>query len=136
MKPRRIVGSSLLLVAFLVGLGAATNWSQEGAGETLSERVGKLEKEVEKLRLRVAHLEERLSVGAPSAEAAGPARWRDERSWRSLSKGMTKDDVIHILGEPVKTSRSTSIEIWYYPDAAGGWVSFDESGQVLGWTQP
>ena len=136
MKRERVVWSSLLVIVFLVVLGVVQTRSEEPAGETLTDRVGKLETVLSELQLRVSRLEDRLAAGKPSRQAPGASPWKNKASWKSLSKGMARQEVIHVLGEPVKTSTSTSIEIWYYPDATGGWISFDASGHVLGWTEP
>ena len=60
--------------------------------------------------------------------------WRSKQNWRSLKLKMSKEDVIHLLGEPTRISEVAGQSWWYYGDAFGS-VKFDSSG-AIGWTEP
>ena len=56
--------------------------------------------------------------------------------WRMMRKGMSKDDVRKLLGEPKSISAGVWGDSWYYPDVLHGKVEFDKQGRVTGWTEP
>jgi hypothetical protein len=108
------------------------------AGEDeLAERIRALEKQVAELTAEVQRLERQLAArrGATPPATRGEG-WRELRSWRSLRKGMSRFEVMQLLGEPGKVSDYYSFERWEYPDALGGRVNFDSSGSVVGWRPP
>jgi uncharacterized small protein (DUF1192 family) len=124
----------LLLCAMLLQLAPSATRAGE---EDLAVRVRTLEKRVAELVAEVRRLEQQLAArrGArpPAARVEG---WRQLRSWRSLHKGMSRFEVMQLLGEPGKVSVYYSSERWEYPDALGGRVNFDSSGSVVGWRPP
>ncbi|MCK4340476.1 MAG: outer membrane protein assembly factor BamE [Phycisphaerae bacterium] len=61
--------------------------------------------------------------------------WRDKENWRKLKRGMSKDDVRRLLGEPQKITEVTDQSWWYYGWPGGGRVEFAPSG-VIGWSEP
>ncbi|MFC1840575.1 outer membrane protein assembly factor BamE, partial [Thermodesulfobacteriota bacterium] len=61
--------------------------------------------------------------------------WWNNKSWRKLKEGMSREQVKKILGEPVKAIKGHR-EIWYYPNFYRGHVSFDEDGNLRGWNEP
>lgn len=70
-----------------------------------------------------------------SASALGG--WRDRQNWRALERGLSKPIVRRLLGEPGSITVLTSGgEIWFYPNAQGGSVSFDENEKLNGWKEP
>lgn len=99
----------------------------------MSERVANLEMQVSDLQARVMSLEKQISTRATSVQSKQniPA---GKTSWRSLQKGMSKDDVRRIMGEPKKIEVYSGFEYWYYGVFAK--VEFDDSGLVTGWTEP
>lgn len=85
-----------------------------------------------------------LAAAPPAAVAGAPARasqalqteaegWRDPARWRLLRLGMSRFDVLRILGEPGKVTRYYAFERWEYPAALGRRVNFDERGRLIGW---
>ncbi len=65
--------------------------------------------------------------------------------WRKLTTRMTRKDVRHLLGEPLRLQRTENSEQWVYVYEAvsdqgqtvEGKVKFDPSdGRVLSWTEP
>jgi hypothetical protein len=124
----------LLLCAMLLQLAPGTTQAGE---EDLAARVRALERQVAELAAEVQRLERQLAArrgaGPP---ATGGEGWRELRNWRSLRKGMSRFEVMQLLGEPGKVSDYYSFERWEYPDALGGRVNFDSSGSVAGWRPP
>jgi hypothetical protein len=95
--------------------------------------------EVEALRARAAALERR--VGELERELAAslrcdPEGWRKARSWERLRRGMSRFDVLRLLGEPGRVASYDGFERWEYPDLLGGRVHFDDRGQVQGFVAP
>ena len=127
----------LLLCVMLLQLAPGTTRAGE---EDLAERIRALEKQVAELEAEVQRLERRLAEQRTRRGETPPAArregWREPRNWRSLRKGMSRFEVMRLLGEPGKVSDYYSFERWEYPDALGGRVNFDSSGSVVGWRPP
>ena len=127
----------LLLCAMLLQLAPGTTLAGE---EELAARVRALEKQVALLSAEVQRLERQLAAqrvrrGA-TPRAARAEGWRELRNWKSLRKGMSRFEVMQLLGEPGKVSDYYSFERWEYPDALGGRVNFNSGGSVAGWRPP
>ena len=133
MKSKFFCVVSLAFVLFLVGgiVIPAVTGAQE---ETLDERVARLERMIVNLEDRVAHLEKSQGPGVVPASSSERKVEKDKLPWLSLKKGMSKDQVKKILGEPKGVMNFNEAEIWDY--ASGGSVRFDSSGRVLGWYEP
>ena len=129
--------SALLLCAMLLQLAPGTARAGE---EELAARIGALEKEIVELAAEVQRLERKLAAQRARRGATPPAArtegWRELRNWRSLHKGMSRFEVMQLLGEPGKVSDYYAFERWEYPDALGGRVNFDSGGSVVGWRPP
>ena len=80
-----------------------------------------------------------VSRATPSAQSDTPAG-KDRSQWRKLHRGMVKDDVRKLLGEPDRISVSRFSESWYYSGGntnfSGGSVTFDGKGRVDFWSEP
>ena len=125
---------ALLLCAMLLQLAPGTTRAGE---EDLAARVRALEKQVAELAAEVQRLERQLAAQRARRGATARAEgWRELRNWRSLRKGMSRFEVMQLLGEPGKVSDYYAFERWEYPDALGGRVNFDSSGSVVGWRPP
>jgi outer membrane protein assembly factor BamE (lipoprotein component of BamABCDE complex) len=74
-----------------------------------------------------------LVLALALAAAGAAADWRDPASWQQLRVGMSRSDVLRILGEPGKVTRYYAFERWEYPDALGERVNFDERGRLVAW---
>jgi len=128
---------ALLLCAMLLQLAPGITQAGE---EDVAARVRALEKQVAELAAEVQRLERQLAAqrarrGA-TPRAASAEGWLEPRNWRSLRKGMSRFEVMQLLGEPGKVSDYYSFERWEYPDALGGRVNFDSGGSVAGWRPP
>ena len=132
MKKRWFTRFAALVVVTIV-------FSAPAFSQAAEQKVRDLEKKITQLELRVAKLEEailRLQKNQAKPAAAAADGWKSKSNWRSLKKGMTKDDVERILGEPPKVVPNTHYgDIWYYPDAQGGFASFDTNGILTSWNE-
>jgi len=123
-----------VLIAGLTLLGAASGDPQSIA--ELVSRIDSLEGTVAQLEARVKKLES-PGGGVTRPRTKASPKWQDKASWRRLQKGMSKEDVRTILGEPGKIDTTLFfMEKWYYPSISGGRVIFDEKGIVKGWSEP
>jgi hypothetical protein len=82
------------------------------------------------------------AVAAPSGPALAPScatqpdAWKDPARWLRLERGMSRFDVVRLLGDPGKVSSYDGFERWEYPGALGARVNFDDRGRVQGWIAP
>jgi hypothetical protein len=65
-------------------------------------------------------------------------KWKDISLWRyHLQKGMKKDAVVKLLGEPDKVEvYNLSGDVWHYGYPSGGDVNFDTNGKLKSWSEP
>jgi len=85
--------------------------------------------------------------GAPAAETAAetaeqlhepdPAAALD-KAWKSLSRGMSQDEVHKLLGEPTRRLRLPPDTVWYYTyrGKGSGSVTISSDGRVIDWQHP
>lgn len=66
----------------------------------------------------------------------GPDAWQERSRWQRLARGMSRFDVLRLLGEPGKVSVYDGFERWEYPGALGARIGFDDRGRVAGWIPP
>jgi hypothetical protein len=78
----------------------------------------------------------RAGVASDPACALAPDMWKDRERWLRLEKGMSRFDVLRLLGDPGKVSAYDGFERWEYPGALGARVNFDDRGRVVGWIAP
>jgi hypothetical protein len=92
------------------------------------------------LSAMVKTLEERIQAleGARQEQKAKPSNGSNKKAnWRKLKRGMSFADVTELLGEPGKiTTSSLGGQTWYYPNALGGRIRFDENSNVEEWSEP
>ena len=60
--------------------------------------------------------------------------WKNRSNWRLLSKGMSKDQVRALLGDPEKIDASGPLENWRWKVPFGPSVTFYDE-QVYGWDE-
>lgn len=76
-------------------------------------------------------------AGSPVAAGKAPKpEWRDLSRWATLKRGMSRQEVRRILGEPTRIEEMTSITFWRYGDPKGGVVAFNSTGTVSLWLEP
>jgi hypothetical protein len=99
-----------------------------------SDRITQLENEVQQLKLRLNNLEDsKGSSIAPPKTVATTEGWKQLANWRSLTKGMSPNEVRLVLGEPVTVRASGPFTDWKYSNR-GAVTFYDE--RLHGWTEP
>lgn len=118
-----------MIFFFLITLAFSAN-AQEATIEQLNQKIEQLENRVSILESIIANSNKKKSKQA-NVTAVAPKL----QSWRKLKKNMTFDDVIDILGEPLRIN-SGGITYWYYSkDFSHSYVSFYQD-VVDGWKEP
>lgn len=98
-----------------------------------SERIDKLEREIQEIKARLSKLETSPKSKNNDQEAAASSEgWKSLSNWRLLATGMSPRDVRRILGEPHRINGG-SVAFWYYPNR--GQVSFIDE-KVQRWEEP
>jgi hypothetical protein len=104
-----------------------------------NQKIKELEQKITQLEKRIAKLEGILLEFQKNQEKMivhSPSKWKNKANWRLLKKGMSKEEVRQILGEPPKiTANAYYGDIWYYPDIKGGNASFNEGGSLTSWSE-
>ena len=122
--------SSLLITGACALFSLATT---TGAYASDTERIARLEKEIQELKERLANLEvSRAKSNGDQKSVESGAGWKHLANWRSLKKEMTYDDVRRILGEPMRV-HGGDFTFWYY--ANKGRVSFYQDRLSM-WQEP
>jgi len=111
-------------IVLLVYLGAALGLT----GQTPDTRAAESAQEIALLKRTVADQERRLaslertvrSLQATAVAAARPVRpsWRNAEGWAAVKLGMSRDQVVEILGEPKSTDIVIDRQTLSYKDAA------------------
>ena len=119
----------LLLIAVLLILPLAPSGSRAEDEETarLRQKVAELE---EQIRILEIHLTE-----AKEHQILGLSGWQNKKNWRRLEVGMGKEEVLEILGQPIRVIGGIQT-LWYYPNIYCGYCSFDETGKLKAWAEP
>jgi outer membrane lipoprotein-sorting protein len=101
------------------------------------DEVAKLRQKISELESRIKELETALAKNQEtekSHDESGYA-WQNKKNWRKLETGMSRNEVLTLLGEPVKIIEGVKT-LWYYPDLYRAYVSFDDKGKLIGWHEP
>ena len=129
---------NILLLTMSVGVFLFVSFSSSSVAVSAeNNEIDALKQKITKLENRIKDLENLLKVYQIPVEQDTDKKygWLNKKTWRSLKKGMTEDEVKKILGEPVKAVEGYRT-IWYYPSFYSGIVSFDEKGNLIGWNAP
>lgn len=119
-----------MIFFFLITLAFSAN-AQEATIEQLNQKIEQLENRVSILESIIANSNKKKSKQA-NVTAVAPKL----QSWRKLKKNMTFDDVIDILGEPLRIRSGSITTHWYYSkDISHSYVSFYQD-VVDGWEEP
>lgn len=98
-----------------------------------SDRIDRLEKEMQEIRLRLQKLEALAGKpGIAQEPATSGGGWKSAMNWKKLAKDMSAGEVRRILGEPLQLDGGTFAR-WHYQN--GGVVMFFE-GKVSQWQEP
>jgi len=104
--------------------------------DRIEKRVDEIEKKINEIMKKLKNIEENfnemrktmrnLQIYVQPQATIKPT----EEEWKSIEKGMTKDDVMKILGSPeeIKKLRNQT-EIWYY--FGYGRIYFNQFGEVI-----
>ena len=96
--------------------------------EKVEKRVGELEEEIQNLKEHTEKLEKvlrNLEIYVKPASSLPPS----EKDWRRIKRGMNKEEVLEILGNPEEIRKPIGGgEIWYY--YRRGSITFDDNGRV------
>ena len=116
---------------YLPGGGAlvVVSFGQSSTQSSTDVRVKKLEETIRNLEQRVAKLEEK-----PSTQRTNAALVPEKANLRQLKKGMSKEKVEQLLGDPSKIDKFGSWSIWHYRSPTGnrGMVEFNEDSRTKG----
>ena len=127
---KKIILIGFLLIAVAFNSNAQNN---NRIDQHDSYRIEQLEKEIQKLKLRLSKLESLFSNPSKSQELSTSSEgWKSIANWRKLTTGMSTSDVQQILGAPHRVSGG-GIARWYYQN--DGVVVFME-GKVYQWNEP
>ena len=119
-----------MIFFFLITLAFSAN-AQEATIEQLNQKIEQLENRVSILESIIANSNKKKSKQA-NVTAVAPKL----QSWRKLKKNMTFNDVIDILGEPLRIRSGSITTHWYYSkDISHSYVSFYQD-VVDGWEEP
>lgn len=123
----------LALAALTLGSGSSF---AELQSDEYAKRVERLETQLLSLEERIKVLEGTAAKIPPGSQSMkGSVDWKNRENWRALRKGMTKDEVRSLLGEPDYATASGSFETWYWTKRYGPNVTFHEES-VYGWEEP
>lgn len=128
------IGFLPVLLLFSFGANLQLNEQEK----TLEQRVIVLERRVDTLESTLANLTKNQTESRSSRLAEQGTLWKNLSNWRTrLRKGMTKDEVRKLMGEPDKIDVYTLIgEVWHYGYPAGGTIDFTEHGLAKSWSEP
>lgn len=104
--------------------------AQEDETAKLRQKITELEGRIKELETTLAKYQEQEKAPNDSGNL-----WQNKKNWRKLEAGMNRDEVLALLGEPIKTIEGVKT-LWYYPDIYRGYVSFDDKGKLTGWQEP
>lgn len=142
---KKMIQYSTLGVALLVLLSP-----MEIHAENTEQRIVELEKRVTKLQEQVTELQERAAALQKQVAILDPLPTQNEDSsesvkpkttgksnvrenWLSLEMGMTKKQVVQLLGEPTAVRAMPYGHNWFYES---GYAMFDHMGRLERWSKP
>lgn len=121
------VRATLAATFVLVGLVPVTNVRAQSATDSAGQRLEAAEEEIAVLKKRVSQQERSLSdlektvralqAAVRSNGRAVPTNWRNRDGWILLKLGMSRADVVDILGEPRATDAVMDRQTLRYGDA-------------------
>ena len=130
MKYLKIITVIIFLVLLLDPASYGSDDSQNDEIIKLTQKINELENRIKELEAALAEYQEHQKI----LEKTGYG-WQNIKNWRKLAIGMSPEDVLSILGDPIKTINGVKT-LWYYPDIYRGYVTFDDKGRLTGWHEP
>lgn len=109
--------------------------SELNTDKKLLKKIQELETKIQEIELRLISIEKKMeSYQTQKVLGRSDGNYKIKNNWRALQQGMTKTQVLELLGEPDKISKlSYGGEIWYY---GYGNVKFTSRLVVDGWSEP
>jgi len=131
MKYSETISVIIILVLFAVSTASyASEAPQDEEIYMLRQKIVELENKIKEMEATIAkYIEQDKSL-----EESGYG-WQNKKNWRKLKTGMSTEEVLALLGEPIKTIDGVKT-LWYYPDIYRGYVSFDDEGLLTAWHEP
>jgi len=124
----------IIIIFFLLLSFGLTSYASDVESDNeinmLRQKITELENRIKEMEATLAGYQDQGKV--PDESVYG---WQNRKNWRRLEKGMNTEQVLSILGEPIKTINGVKT-LWYYPDIYRGYVSFDDKGNLTGWHEP
>jgi hypothetical protein len=129
---KHIKRSPIILLLFIaISLAFSLPCMAQGdEAAKLRQKITELETRIKDLETTLAKYQVHEKDGNNSSNT-----WENKKNWRKLETGMSRDKVLSLLGEPIKTIEGVKT-LWYYPDIYRGYVSFDDKGKLTGWQEP
>lgn len=134
-KPVQLI--SALLIGLICILSPTTTHADntEQKVAILEKQIAELQKQIEVLQKQVTELRERIAAREPlpiqNQENTGD--WTIRENWLALERGLTKMQVIELLGEPEIVQVVPYGHNWFYHS---GYITFDHMGKVERWSKP
>ena len=127
LRGRVALVKNIAAIGFLSVVVISNPYAQE------SERIDKLEREMQEIKARLLRLEtpprNQSNAQEPTTSSEG---WKSLTNWRMLANGMSTSDVRRILGEPHRIDGG-NIAFWVYQNR--GQVTFMDE-KVYSWKEP
>ena len=130
MKYLRIIIILFLFIFYPDMKSSAAEAAQNDEISKLHQKITELETRIKEMETELARYE---GQGKPPDQSGDG--WQNKKNWRKLKTGMNTEEVLSILGEPIKTINGVKT-LWYYPDTYRSYVSFDDKGRLTGWHEP
>jgi len=130
MKFLKISAAAIFIILLVSPVSYGSDTAQDQEIAMLRQKVSELENRLKEMESTLAKYQEKEK--APGESGNG---WENLKNWRRLKAGMNTEEVLAILGTPIKTIDGVKT-LWYYPDIYRGYVSFDDKGRLTGWHEP
>jgi len=129
LKETTLLHLKLGSIGFLLMIASINSYAHD------VERIKKLEQDVQELRTRLNNLEVNIASVSNNQNSISSDSWQSIANWRKLEKGMTRNQVRGILGEPQRI-RGGDYEFWTYENrtAVGSIIFLRE--RLHSWNEP
>jgi hypothetical protein len=124
----------ILAVIFIILVVSPISYGSDAAQ---NDEITKLRQKIVELENRIKDMEAILAKYQDQGKVLDESSygWQNRKNWRKLETGMSTEQVLSILGEPIKMIDGVKT-LWYYPDTYRVYVSFDDNGRLTGWHEP
>ena len=130
MKYLKISAAIIFIILVVSPVSYGSDTLQDSEITMLRQKIVELENRIKEMEATLVKYQEKQKVLDESGDG-----WENLKNWRRLKTGMNTEEVLAILGTPIKTIDGVKT-LWYYPDRYRGYVSFDDKGRLTGWHEP